>query len=181
VSIILWFDWLWQNLASPTIIDSRSSDQAQFIPNDSNYARKHKRVDYPGGTHTGLCGLISVAAILNGAYPGRISANEVVDDFIAYNKYFGRRTNPPEPWPDYQNLTDLYGLFNNVYFGYLSAGTPSTGGMPEPVRTWLSQGSFAISGIRVGESTGRVFTGDAPHWLVITGISRQWNKSWAGV
>jgi hypothetical protein len=177
--------YIGKNLASPAIIDSQSSAQAQFIANNSKYAKEHNWPPYPNSPdrlHTGLCGLISVAALLNSVYPGGITANEVVDDFLAYNKYYGERSS--EPWPDYQSLNELHKFIKSVYFVYLFAGPAGRGGMddrtgmPEPVTTWLMQGGYAISGVQVGGSTGRVGTGNAGHWLVITGISRQWNKPW---
>jgi hypothetical protein len=176
--------YIGQNLAAPIIIGSLGGDlnQQQFIVNGpGSYPDTHEWVDdyLHSDYHSGLCGLISIAALLNSVIPNGITANQVVDDFIAYNEYYNTdRYVINHRWPDYQNIEELHDFISASYFGYLAVGLPGVGGFesrrPEPIRTWLSQGSFAISGVGVGQIRGIVGRGTSPHWLVITGISHQW-------
>jgi RHS repeat-associated protein len=117
-----------QNLSSPVIEGSLNTIQQQLITNSSE-------PDWPvtpvpdvcdtSGYHCGLCGLISVSAILNGVYPGGIKANDVVDDFISFNEYYNTsRYQIGENWPDQQLINELHDFIHASYFAYLYAYSP---------------------------------------------------------
>jgi RHS repeat-associated protein len=168
--------YIGQNLASPEISGSINTKQAQFISNSSEpgWQAAPTKGSYhcDPGVHCGLCGLISVAAILKSVYPGVISANDVIDDFIEFNNY--RHTG--RTYPDFQGISELKDFINTSYFVYLFAHSYDDRSMLNlSVKNWLAQGSYAIVGVSVYGSSGLVTSsGAAPHWLVVTGISHQW-------
>ncbi|MFZ6029544.1 MAG: carboxypeptidase regulatory-like domain-containing protein [Chloroflexota bacterium] len=46
------------------------------------------------------------------------------------------------------------------------------------VNSWFTQNQYAISGVKISGSRGTVLRqGGTPHWIVITGISQQWEPS----
>lgn len=49
--------------------------------------------------------------------------------------------------------------------------------MPSLISEWLSQGKFAIVGVKINGSSGKLNQGSASHWVTITGISRQFDFS----
>jgi hypothetical protein len=160
------------------------TDQSQFIPSrceptwpsDRN---RHGTITY----HSGLCGQISIAAILAGLIPG-VTANDVVDNFMKYRPGFA---------PDYTGVNELREFINEYYGGYLYTGKAErvdveNSNLIQKLRNSLN-GSYLISGIRVNGSTGQLrngarmaaapnrpfaMGGAAKHWVVITGVSNEW-------
>jgi hypothetical protein len=162
------------------------TDQSQFIPSrceptwplDRN---RHGTITY----HSGLCGQISIAAILAGLIPG-VTANDVVDNFMKHRPGFA---------PDYTGVNELKKFINEYYGGYLYAWEAERAKfrdenpLIQKLRHSLN-GGYVIAGIRVSASTGQLrngvvdsrapnrsfgTTGAAMHWVVITGVSNEWN------
>jgi len=138
----------------------------------------------------GLCGQISLAAILRITEPG-ISANDVVSEF---RKNLGRAD------PNYTNAYELASLINEVYSeawvarvdGYARDGgvvseLESPIELPLKLARWLGATTYIVplveivsgsSSKEIGGQVGRTDRiGDAiiRHWVVITGMSRQWD------
>ncbi len=158
--------------------------QSQFIGNKDPYATSHKWPRFPesdDNLHTGLCGQGSIAGILATIY-GKYSLNAVVDNFVDYRAGY----------PDYTGLGTELAPFINQTYDFLHAdaqntslsawsGLPGSSGlekMPYIMRDWLARGKFLIAGVLVGNSTGILNNGNAAHWIVISGVSKEWDYSW---
>jgi hypothetical protein len=133
----------------------------------------------------GLCGQVAMAAILRTEFP-RLTANDVVelyDDLL----------NDKDPDANYTNAHNLVRLVNRSYFGsywsaeaeVLSANRLERAG---EIRDALQEGYYIISSVEImlgssydafEDTSGRVgpTLGPEPitHWVVITGISEQWD------
>ncbi len=146
--------------------------------------------------HYGLCGQGSTAVILS-TLLGRYSLNRVVNDFVFESQrepYQSERIG--EPWPDYTGALELAKFINLHYSHIMTADETKlhvwdwTGSknntsrnpwaidsMPSLISEWLSQGKFAIVGVKINGSSGKLNQGSASHWVTITGISRQFDFS----
>ncbi len=183
-------------------IKPAGDERSQFIPSrcetkwplDVGIDKNGK--PYNKDYHSGLCGQISLTAILAAAGAGR-SVNEVVDEYIRQNG--GSR-------PDYTGIATLGTFAASGYFSaYMTADVADNhtnvdgwGGikaMPTHLKNWLSSGSYVIAGIKVNGSTGVLGRGysysgrnpntpfiqpaGAAHWCVITGVSQEWDHAWS--
>lgn len=137
--------------------------------------------------HQGLCGQASVAAILNHVIPGGISVNEVVENYM-------KTINSN---PDYTDAEDLARFINERYHDYIQADgdnvtlnswITSTENqneklneqLPGLVNSWLDQGDYVIAAVDINNTNGRLEDDGSDHWVVITGLSEQWNTPWPG-
>jgi RHS repeat-associated protein len=163
------------------------TEQSQFISNTDPYAASWP--PYEGNDdnmHTGLCGQAVIAALLNKVVPGQYSLNRVVHDFLYFR--------PGDP-PDYTTVGELASFINTAYAMYLHADGSrmyvwdwtnnfndpyGIDEMPDLMRPWLTQQSYFIAGVKVGGSTGKLNNGNASHWIVISGVSNEWNRTWEG-
>ncbi len=155
----------------------------QFIKNDNPIAKNWPKVLDPSSLtgyrsdHNGLCGLFAVTAILDHFYPD-ISVNEVIDAYIDNIR--------PDVAPDEQPYNTLIDLMNKVYSDYVNA-TPKLGqtnidNSRHLIQEKLISGSFFIPLVKVegnfGVLNGTISEdkGRANHWVVITGISIEWDN-----
>jgi hypothetical protein len=167
----------------------KDGPNAQFIPSrcEPDWPLDHDRQGKELSYHSGLCGELSITAILMGLIPG-LTANDVVDNFMKHR---------PNVAPDYTGSDELGKFINTYYSKYMYAwetrSVAGWGGYQEIVQSlpnWLNSG-YVIAGIRVNGNTGQLRNGvvdarapnrtfgtdgSAKHWVVITGISNQWNS-----
>ena len=165
----------WQpgvDVRPPVILNYRGeavppgTDQSQF------------RITDPSGHEvTGACGAVSLAAILQRTH--NVTANDVF--LYAYNVRY--------PWvgpdgrvysvrvdPDYMSAAELMAVAQ-AYEGwdaYFVHNIPEEGAA-SALRSALTLRRYPFPGVSIGGSTGRVGAGSAGHWLIATGLSRQWN------
>ncbi|MFZ6029539.1 MAG: hypothetical protein ACOYYS_17640 [Chloroflexota bacterium] len=85
---------------------------------------------------------------------------------------------------NYTPASELIGFVNydSLFKGRWTAGYGSTttdeGDFNDDVSAWFAQSQYAISGVKISGSRGTVLRqGGTPHWIVITGISQQWEPS----
>ena len=132
----------------------------------------------------GLCGPISVAYILQHTTSG-MSANLVIAEM---HKKWGK---PPNMIGDqilrFVNEDRIYSLAWKVSGGLITKWVPSPHGhwkslsernqLAMKIKYWLRKGDFIIPGVLINKSTGKVLPYGVVHWLVITGISENWDHS----
>jgi hypothetical protein len=134
-------------------------------------------------SHTGLCGLTSLAAILTRVSPN-ISLNDVVG---TWDKLHDKVA------PDYLGLSEIKRFVNDAYSDFLKTRSGTFVGTDAEYETkiaglikqMLMPGSHIITGIQIdgsnrylirGRGVKTQTTNGADHWIVITGISTQWNR-----
>lgn len=185
-------------LTPPTILYDRNcmserevqpgTDQSQFIPSrcEPTWPLDRDRRGNLLTYHSGLCGELSIAALLMGLIPG-LTANDVVDDFMMHR---------PNVAPDYTGSDELRKFINTRYSKYMYAWSAQSvadwGGYERLIKLlpgWLNSG-YVVAGIWVNGNSGQLRNGIvdarapnrpfrtegiAKHWIVITGISNEWN------
>jgi RHS repeat-associated protein len=141
-----------------------------WVAPGSYYSQK---IFYNGKALTGLCGDVSLAAVLQMRM--RVTANDVVR--VAYENDID---------PDYLNFTGLANLVK-AFPGYSAYYCNATGGgacseNKDQSRVYKSQalsfmrnvisgGDFLIARVYIDPSSGYLQQGGAEHWVVMNGIS----------
>jgi RHS repeat-associated protein len=160
----------WVNVPPAPILDylgrevPPGTDQSQF------------RITDPQGKEvTGACGTTSLAAILNDTTH---SANDVF--LAAYNvKYpvVGEDTvYMTNATPNYTGADELMWIIRS-YQGWNAHVTRNISSNTEAytrLRLALSADQFPIPGVAIGGISGKVGAGTSGHWLVVSGLSREW-------
>jgi RHS repeat-associated protein len=137
----------------------------------------------------GLCGEVALAAVLASTYPG-LTANDVVQAFI----------DNVNPEPNTTDQVQLAKLVNNVYGDYWSTDASKnywTDYIPgnvapwtlhghallaDSLKAWLGNSQYPLIGVMIDatsgtSSEGRVQLTGAVHWVVLTGVSNEWDRS----
>jgi hypothetical protein len=122
--------------------------------------------------------------------------NDVVGEFMEYADEIGRSKS--EPWPDYTASWELARFINLAYGDTMNAWykynpedythfytkwshwkvATRDGFINLYVNQWLKRGSLAITGVDIN-GYGKLISKASDqtyHWVVITGISDQWNR-----
>ncbi len=138
----------------------------------------------------GLCGPISMAAILQITYPS-ISANDVMKQV---NEAIGK-ANYISAWHMQYVINNYYGEYWRAKDGFINHFVPDEHGAEwytgkgrqnaaRYISDWLTTNQYVIAGVCINGSTGKLKSAcGVSHWVVITGVSvpwdeTAWNSSW---
>lgn len=150
---------------------------APGLPKNKNGAQN----SVPGWEGTkNLCGLVSLAAIFH-AYDSQITTSDLVSKF----DYWRHHLAPNKDWapkgPGYQGIDELVNFVNYRYYPHWIARKYALGAdLGITIKTRLLQHQYMIVGVVLDPENGRLKTvhkeGYADHWVVVTGISKQYIK-----
>ncbi len=169
-------------LVSGAVGIPQNTNAAQFLNLD------YEPCDYylADCVHYGLCGAVALSAITG------IPIASIAKAYI-WGKENGIIVTKDNP-PDYTGSGTMTQIVNKLIGGGWSAegnywpNFTKRVNLPNQMYDWLSQGKFAIAGVRIisgssrpesAEIAGKVGggRGSPTHWVVITGMSKEWSWS----